>query len=68
MEEEFKKFENQIYWRTIIRQNRFGLFNEIKRMSEQGYLVLEEIQNRHPQSLFEESLNSTEKGEQDGMA
>ena len=62
--EEFKKFENQMAWRLIIRKYKFGLFEEIKQISRDGFLVWQELKNRHPEPTNQESLNTAEKGEE----
>ena len=47
----------------IIKKYKFGLFEEIKQISREGYLVYEELKNRHPQPENEETGNTPEQGD-----
>lgn len=64
--EEFIKLENQINWRMILKFYKYDLLGSVARLRDDGFLVYQELKNRQPQSSNEVSLNSTEKGEQDG--
>lgn len=51
--------------RVIIRKYRFGLFEEIKQISREGFLIYEEFKTRRShQSENGESLNTAEKGDE----
>ena len=61
-----KDTEKLIELRVIIKKYKYGLFEEIKQLHRYGFLVWQELKNRHPESSNQESVNSPQKGEQDG--
>ena len=64
--EEFMKLENQVSWRQILKFYKYDLLGSVNQLINEGFLVYQELKNRHPEPLNQESLNTTEKGEQDG--
>ena len=58
-----KDTEKLMELKVIIKKYKFGLFEEIKQISREGFLVYQELKNRRPQPLTEDALNSAEKGE-----
>jgi len=61
-----KNVEELIELKIIIRKYKYGLFEEIEMLREDGYLAWQELKNRQPEPSDQDSLNTTEKGDTNG--
>ena len=64
--EEFLKPDNQLAWRMALKFYKYDFLTAIKQYAEQGFLVYQERKISESSSETEESLNTAEKGVDDG--